>query len=414
MDFAKNIEKMLANSLELKAPWYIENALFDEEGQVFRIYVNVEKSAKFVCPKCGSETRRNGYETEERVWRHNDAIGFQCYVHCRRPKVLCDRCGSQQISAPYERKDSRFTFAFEGYAMMILPHMPVAQVAKLLRCDEKSLTKILHFWVSGAVDNTDLSQVTALAIDETSFKKGHSYVTVVIDQEKRCVIGVEEGKDKESVQKFSKQLENKGGKCENVAVVTSDMSTSFLPAIAENFPNAMNIIDKFHVKKVMIDALDQVRKEEQKVIKDKSGLFRIRRLLMVPERKMTEEQQAKMKSISKAYPKSGRAYRMVSAFDDFYLCETVKEAEFTFKKLYYWLSHSGLEPMKKAAKTLKNHLDKILLFFQFRYTNAICEGINSMIQASKRKARGFHTFEGFSAMIYLVAGKLKLAVPKPF
>lgn len=414
MDYAKNIEKMLSNSLELKAPWYIENAVFDEKEQVFRIYVNVEKSAKFVCPKCGAETKRNGYETEERIWRHNDAMGFQCYVHCRRPKVLCDSCGSQQISAPYERKDSRFTFAFEGYAMMILPHMPVAQTAKLLRCDEKSFAKMLHFWVSEAVENMDLSQVTALAIDETSFKKGHSYVTVVIDQEKRCVIGVEEGKDKGAVEEFAKNLEKKGGNCENISVVTSDMSTSFLPAIAENFPNAKNIIDKFHVKKVMIDALDQVRKDEQKVIKDKTGLFRIRRLLMVPERKLTEDQQEKMESVSKAYPKSGRAYRMVSAFDDFYLCETVEDAEIAFQKLSYWLTHSRLEPMKKVAKTLKNHKDKILLFFQFRYTNAICEGINSMIQASKRKARGFHTFEGYSAMIYLVAGKLKLAVPKPF
>ncbi len=414
MDYSKNIQKMLANSLELQAPWYIENALFDDKEKVFRIYVNVEKSAKFVCPKCGAETRRNGYETEERNWRHNDAIGFQCYVHCRRPKVLCVHCGSQQISAPYERKNSRFTFAFEGYAMMILPNMPVAQTAKLLRCDEESLSKILHYWVNEAVENTDLSEVKSLAIDETSFKKGHSYVTVVIDQEKRCVIGVEKGKDKEAVAEFAKKLEKKGGNCGNITVVTSDMSSSFLPAIAENFPNAMNIIDKFHVKKVMIEALDQVRKDEQKVAENKKELFGSRRLLMIPERKLTEKQREKINSISKSYPKSGKAYQIVSAFDDFYLCETREEAEFSLKKLYFWMTHSRLEPMKKAAKTLKNHWEKILLFFEFPYTNAISEGINSLIQMGKRRARGFHTFEGFSAMIYLMVGKLNLAVPKPF
>ena len=71
-------------------------------------------------------------------------------------------------------------------------------------------------------------------------------------------------------------------------------------------------------------------------------------------------------------------------------------------------------PMKDAAETLMNHEQEILHYFHERLTNAVCEGINSMIQAAKRKARGYNTFEGFAAMIYLVAGKLKLPVPDPF
>lgn len=73
-----------------------------------------------------------------------------------------------------------------------------------------------------------------------------------------------------------------------------------------------------------------------------------------------------------------------------------------------------LQPMKDAATTLRNHKEKILAYFYHRITNAVCEGINSMIQAAKRKARGFNTYEGFASMIYLVAGKLQLAVPNPF
>ena len=70
--------------------------------------------------------------------------------------------------------------------------------------------------------------------------------------------------------------------------------------------------------------------------------------------------------------------------------------------------------MKDAALTLRNHSKEIRNYFHTRLTNAICEGINAMIQAAKRKARGFHTFEGYAAMIYLVAGKLKLATPVLF
>jgi transposase len=82
--------------------------------------------------------------------------------------------------------------------------------------------------------------------------------------------------------------------------------------------------------------------------------------------------------------------------------------------LHSWRRRSRLEPMKKAAQTLKNHRERILNFFKSRLTNAVCEGINSMVQAAKRKARGYNTVEGFAAMIYLVVGKLQLTVPPPF
>jgi transposase len=192
------------------------------------------------------------------------------------------------------------------------------------------------------------------------------------------------------------------------------MSKSFLPAIAENFPNAENIIDKFHVKKVLIDALDEVRKTEQKSVADKKSLFRGRRLFMVPKAKMTAEQSATLADMSKRYPQTGRAYRIIAGLDDFYSSMTMDEAESSFDSLYSWMRRCRLAPMKKAAETLKRHRGKILAYFKERITNAICEGINSMIQAAKRKARGYQTFEGYSSIIYLVAGKLELAVPKPF
>ena len=122
----------------------------------------------------------------------------------------------------------------------------------------------------------------------------------------------------------------------------------------------------------------------------------------------------KLAEMSKRYPLTGRAYRIVAGLDDFYASRNPKEAESAFDGLYSWMRRCRLKPMKVAAETLKRHKDKILAYFKNRLTNAICEGINAMIQAAKRKARGFHTFEGYSSMIYLVAGKLDLAVPNPF
>jgi len=405
---------MMAGSLGLIEPWYVDRATFDAEEMAVRIYVGIRKTSAIACPVCGGAAKRFGYEKDERVWRHGDCLFYPCYVHCRRPKVQCPNCGVKQINAPFERKNSRFTLLFEGYAMLILADAPIAKAAMWLRCDEKSLTKILRYWVNKAVDEMNLSEIAQLAIDETSFKRGHKYVTLIIDAAKRRVIDVEQGRGKDTVELFAGKLSGKGGDPENITTVTSDMSKTYLPAIEENFPNAETIIDKFHVKKVLIDALDEVRKAEQKTVSDKRELFRGRRLFMIPEARATDEQTAKIAEMSKRYPQTGRAYRIVAGLDDFYSSRTTEEAGKAFDSLYSWMRRCRLKPMKDAAETLMRHKEKILHYFKDRLTNAICEGINSMIQAAKRKARGFHTFEGYAAMIYLVAGKLQLAVPSPF
>lgn len=406
---------MIAGSLNLKEPWYVEGAEFLPEEQEVHIYVGVREDAVFACPCCGGETVRNGYEANERVWRHGDCMFYPSFVHCRRPRIRCPRCGSTKVvNAPFERKNSRFTLLFEGYAMLILADMPRAKAADVLRCDEKSLATILNYWVNDAVKSRSLDDVERLAIDETSRLRGHDYVTIVIDADRRRVIDVEEGRGKETIALFARKLEERGGDAEAISAVTSDMSKSYVPAIAENFPNAVNIIDKFHVKKVLMDALDDVRKEEQKTADSKVELFRGRRLFMVPQSRMTKAQAAKLNILSKLYPKTGRAYSIVAALDSFYACQTMEDAEAAFDGLCSWMRRCRLQPMKDAALTFKRHKDKILAYFYHRITNAICEGINAMIQAAKRKARGFNTFKGYASMIYLIAGKLELAVPRPF
>ena len=217
-----------------------------------------------------------------------------------------------------------------------------------------------------------------------------------------------------TVEKFSEKLTQKGGNCAEIKSVTSDMSAAFLSAVEEKFPNAKHTIDKFHVKQLVLKSLDEVRKKEQKESSEKQALFRGRKLFMIPEKRLTEEQRIALQSLSKQYPKTGRAYRIVSVLDDFYACETAEDAGPVFAGLYSWMRRSRLPEMKNTAATLLKHKDRIMNYFDNRLTNAICEGINSMIQSAKRAARGFHTFKGFASKIFLVAGKLNLAVSCPF
>ena len=410
----ENFDKMLAGSLRLEDPWYIIGAEFNEEEPAIHIHVGVDKTAALCCPVCGAPTKRYGYEPKERIWRHADCLFYPCYVHCKRPRVLCDKCGAVQVNAPFERKNSRFTLLFEGYAMLLLQDVPRARASRLLRCDEKSLAAILTYWVHDAVNRMDLSDTCSIAMDETSFRRGHKYVTVAIDADKRRVFDVEPGRDKTAVKNVGEKLERNGGNTRSVYSVTSDMSARYLSAVREVFPNAKQTIDKFHVKQVLLKALDTVRKDEQKESGRKKELFVCRKLFMVPQGRMTDKQRTMVTELSKQYKKTGRAFRIVRSLDDFYASTSMVEAQERLDKLCSWMRRCRLKPMKDVALTLRNHSKEIRNYFHTRLTNAICEGINAMIQAAKRKARGFHTFEGYAAMIYLVAGKLKLATPVLF
>jgi transposase len=296
--------------------------------------------------------------------------------------------------------------------MLLMKDMPVLRAQRVLRCGYKELTGVLRYWVEKADRERRLKEVEDICIDETSHKRGQRYVTVVIDAQKRNVIDVQEGRDIEAVRKFSEKLEAQGGDSSEIKTMVSDMSAAYLSAKAECFPQAISVVDKFHVKKVLMDGMEQVRRNEQKLGRGARG--KGRKLLMIPQHRATDEQREAVGALSKSYPKTGRAYRMIQALDECYDTYDVDVAQARLEALIRWMRRSRLEPMKRAANTLKNHKTEILAYFSCRLTNAIAEGINSLIQAAKRKARGFKTFRGFACMIYLVAGKLELSCGSPF
>lgn len=347
-----NYEEMFAQSIGLKEPWRIERAEFNEEKREVHIYVSCRKTAKYPCPDCGKMCKRYDDEEDERVWRHGDVVFFPCYVHCRRPRI---KCGDEihVVTAPWARPGSRYTMLFESYAMLLVESMTVNEARKLLRISHTSLTGIVRYWVKKAVEQEDLSRVNAICVDETSFKRGQSYVTVITDARARKVIDVEEGRDATAVERFSYKLEEKGGDCNKIRLFVSDMSSSYASAKDECFPNAIQVIDKFHVKQLMLNAMNEVRMEEQGKAVGKSKRAG-KKLLMIPESRQTEEQHNKILELSKKYPKTGRAYRMVQSLDEVYQCNSPQDATKVFDGLIRWLRKSRLEPMKKVATTLKN------------------------------------------------------------
>lgn len=297
--------------------------------------------------------------------------------------------------------------------MMLAQMSTFEEARKALKISRTAIMHIVSYWVDKAVRETDLSEVERLSIDETSFRKGQSYVTVIGDPERRCIIGVENGRNADAVVRFSYEFESKGGESCRISHISMDMSKPYKAGCAECFPYAKTVYDKFHVKKLMLDGMDEVRKEEQGK-KSRNWKWMGRKLLMIPQSRMTEDQEQAKDNICRSYPKTGRAYRMVQMFDEVYRNINTQKAEEEFDKLTSWMMHGRLEPMKKVARSFRKNKEEILEYFENRYTNAFAEGMNSMIQTAKRKARGFRLYESFRTAIFLCVGKLQLSYPNPF
>lgn len=254
--------------------------------------------------------------------------------------------------------------------------------------------------------NADFSDVKNIGIDETS-KKGHNYITTFVNLDTRKVMFVADGKDKQTILELCKDFEKQSGIKQNIVNVTSDMSLAFERGITEHMPNAKIIIDKFHVIKYFNDALNKTLRDD---IKAGYQFKKTKYIWMKNRENLTEKQASKFESISKKNSKTARAYQMKIAMQEIYRLTDKQEATIEFKKLIRWLKLSRNEHMKKLAKTLENHFDNILNYFDDRLTNAILEGINNITQNIKTNARGFRNPEYFKTMIYFYSGDFNISV----
>ncbi|GBE30892.1 transposase [bacterium BMS3Bbin04] len=198
-----------------------------------------------------------------------------------------------------------------------------------------------------------------------------------------------------------------GGDPNAVTDVCCDMSPAFIAGVENDLPEAKITFDRFHVMKIVGDAVDKVRRAEQKDIKELKGS---RYLWLRNPETLKTDQQERLTSLTQYNLKTVRAWHIRLNLRDFWSLPT-EEAEEHLKRWFFWATHSRLEPIIDAAYTIKRHWDGILRFTESKITNGILEGINSKVQIARNKARGYRSIEYFKTIIYLVAGKLDLSLP---
>lgn len=397
-------------ALGLQHPWQVERVEFDGEPAELHLHVIVASGVALVCPHCGASGPIYD-RSEERVWRHLNFFQYKAFLHVRLPRVRCEQCGVKTVSAPWARPNSGFTLLFEAFVLILAKQMPVAALAHVLGEHDTRLWRVLEHYVEQARAAVDMSEVTRIGLDETS-RRGHEYVTVVADQtpgRAGRVLFVTEGKDAATVESFQNELAAHGGQAAQISAVSMDLSPAFQSGVTKCFPQALMVFDRFHVMKLLNEAVDQVRRQE---VKTNTVLKETRYLWLKNPENLSERQRDKLAPLSAMNLTTSKAYQMKLNFQELWKSADWEQAAVYLEQWYRWvMSNEGVNPLKKAAQSIHAHATGILNYFKAPLTNGLLEGINSLIQAAKSKARGYRSTRYLKTIIYLVAGKLEFPLP---
>ena len=403
---------LFAAALNIESPFYVKEIDFNPEAKRLDIHIDFERGSVFTYTKDGKNERGKAFDTKNKRWRHLNFFEYECYLNVRVPRVKLSDGSVKLLPMSWQGQNSGFTMLFEALVLQLCKAMPVNQVGELISESDDKLWRMLDKYIDMAREFEDFSDIESIGVDETSKKKHHDYITLFVDMIKRKTIFITEGKSNETVKEFVKDLEQHKGNADNIKDVSCDMSPAFIKGVNENLSNAEITFDKFHILKIINEAVDKVRRAEAK---ENDLLKNTRYIFLKNHKSLTKMQSKKLTelSISKLNLKSIRALHIRENFQEIYNAANQEDFEKLLKKWYFWATHSRLEHIKQAAYTIKRHWDGVLKWFESKINNGILEGLNSIIQACKAKARGYKTTKNFKIIAYLVTGDLKFEKINP-
>lgn len=391
-------------ALGLQSPWEVKSLDFSVEAKRLDIRVDFEPGSTFPCPECGKPSK--AHDTEERSWRHLDFFQHAAYLTARVPRCKCDEHGVKQVAVPWARPGSGFTLLFEALLMALAREMPVKAVARIVGEHDTRIWRMLDHYVVEALSKLDLSEVSEIGVDETAARRGHDYITLFMDHGKRRLMFAIAGRDHTTIAAFKGFLKEHGGDPARIQEASIDMSNAFIKGFGEQFPETHLTFDRFHVMKLMGDAVDKVRREEAK---DRPELKRTRWFWQRNPENLRADQRERLRELQQMNLDTATAYQMKLTLQDFYEQPNPRAARAFLEDWCELAWQTGLDPVRKVALTLAEHAKGVLRWFRSGISNGLLEGINSIIQAAKAKARGYRTTKNLITIAYLLAGKLDFA-----
>ncbi len=396
-----------SQALGLVDPWKVTAISLDTARKTLDIEV-VYDGRQAPCPECGTSCSIHNLR-ERRNWRHLDMMQFTTSIHAQTPRTDCVLHGVKTVLVPWADAHSRFTLLFEAFAIEVLQATAsITQAQSLLRLSWDAIQRIKERGVMRGLARRDADKtIRHLGVDEKSFLKGHSYATLATDLDEGSVLDVVQDRTLQAARTLLNKAVSERKRTE-VEAGAMDMWEPFSAAFHELFPGAAIVHDKFHISKYLGEAVDRVRRSENKVLlKTGDESLKGARYLFL-KNELDDDEKMRFDALMKDELKAGRAWTLKEMFRHFWDYTSIAAARKFFNRWYFRATHCRLAPIVKVAKMLRRHFEGLLSYCKHKISNAATEGLNGKIQAIKANARGFRNFEHYRIAILFGCGKLNM------
>lgn len=362
------------------------------------------------CSGCGHPCSRL-YDHRPRKWRHLDMGGFKVELRYDLRRVDCRRCGVTTEMVPWADDGAWFTREFEQLVGFLAQNANKTVVASLMRIAWRTVGSIIQRVVARLQPSDVLDGLLEVGVDELSYRKHHEYITVVIDHQRRRVVWAHPGKSADTLKKFFEDLgPERSAQLERVSI---DMSAAYEKAVREAAPQAEVVFDRFHVQRLVHDALDEVRRAEVRGLEDpaaKSALKNTRWALQKRPWNLTEAEGTKLAMVQQHNRRLFRAHVLKETLAAI-LDKTIGPAEIKLVEWVDWARRSKLAPFAKAAATIRSHMGGILAYCASGLSNGRTEATNGKARTITRRSYGFHSPYSLIALLFLCCGGISISPP---
>jgi transposase len=402
--------RLFEAALGVEQPWFVAGTDFDAAAKVLTIRVDFVPGSRFGV--AGAEGQHPVHDTVTKRYRHLNFFQHECFLEVRVARVKLPDGSVRQVEPPWAGKLSGFTLLFEALVLLLCQQMTFAAAARIVGESRHRVAAICERYVDQALALTDLSAVRAVAIDETSRARGHDYITLMADAERRRVLAVAEGRGIEAVGALVEEIEGRGADAGNIDTVSIDMSPAFIKGCDDYLPNARITFDKFHVIWHANAAVDRTRRIEQRSDRSLKGL---RWSLLKDRSQLSEGAAADLDALIARMTtmRTARAWRYKEQLREILDRKQINVVRSMLAQWCVCVMRSKVEPMKEVARMIRRHMDGIVAWAQTRQTNGFLEALNGLFQAAKRRARGFTRLSTIRTVIFLIAGKLDFRAINP-
>ena len=396
--------------LGIEAPWYVERVELKLAAGEVHVYLDHEEVEQWACAECGARGQPYDHQAE-REWRHLDTCQYQTILHARPPRAECPEHGVRVVKLPWAEPSSRFTALFEALAIEWLKEASQKAVGEQLGLSWDEIHGIMERAVKRGLARREAEKTTKIGVDEKAFRKGHRYLTLVNDLERGRVLYVAEGREQASLDGFWKTLSSE--QVQGIEAVAMDMWDPYVNSVRAHLPGAERkiVFDKFHIAQHLGEAVDRVRRKEQKVLKAAGDdrLTGTRYDWLRNPVAMEPKDRREFAELRKSGLQTARAWALKETGMALFSYIYERPARKHFRWWSNWAARSRLQPMIEVGRMLKRRFEKIITYLRHRITNATSESINSKIQWVKYTARGFRNLQNFVHAIYFHCGGLDLA-----